>query len=189
MRYSLWSHDRLVGHTELDLPCHQDRFIQGFLEPVPEAQQLLVDATAVVAVCGKRRTHGPDWRTNDAYLAAFTQAVERREALDFVLRDDSGQTFAHDFIRIYDLFDQSWEDDDDAGDGDDPEPRWAEWVPSEEIDADLFTEMEEEWSSSDDSVRYGSSWQPEDERWDTMQYYIQVFLERPDCELAELSVY
>lgn len=186
MRYSLWSHDRLVGHTELDLPCHQDRFIQGFLEPTPEAQQLLVDATGVVAVCGRRRTHGADWASTDAYLAAFTRAVERREALNFVLRDASGQTFSHDFVRIYDLFDQSWQDDDDV-DCEDPEARWAQSIASEELDADLLTEMEEDWSASDDSEVYESSWQPDDARWDTMQYYIQVFLEHPDSEAEDLS--
>src|SRR3954462_481808 len=115
MRYSLWSHNRLVAHTELDIPCVQDHLRQGFLHPTPEGQRLLVDATGVSAICAKRPRKFSEWSNDDAYLAAFTRAVERREALDLMLRDESGATFECDFIRVYDLFDRSWENasDDD----------------------------------------------------------------------------
>ena len=170
MRYSLWSHGRLVGHTTLDLLCHQNRFIQGFLEPTAEAGQLLADATGVVAVCAKRHARAAEWPNDDEYFDAFTRACERREALDFVLRDEAGEAFDHDFIRIYDLFDQSWQSGREVDEPDDAE-----------IDADLLSEMEEDLAVIEESDRYGSAWAPpEDERWSTMQYYIQVFLERTD---------
>ena len=153
MPYSLWSRDRLLGHTALDMPCAQDRFRQGFLEPTPLGRRLLVDATGVVAICGRRvdRTGA----ASDAYLAAFTRAVERREALNLVLCDDAGETFDCDFIRIYDLFDTSpARRDADAryGDGADD---------SDDIDSDLLTEIEEEWGAIDESNQYGSTWPPE----------------------------
>ena len=180
MRYSLWSHNRLVAHTALDIPCVQDHLRQGFLDPTPEGQRLLVDATGVFAICARRPRNFSEWSKDDAYLAAFTRAVERREALDLVLRDEAGAIFECDFIRVYDLYDLSRQIDADD-DSDEREAPWLDPLDEEdEIDSDLVTEMEEDWSTTDDLDLYTPGWIPHDERWDTMQYHIQVFLKRPD---------
>ncbi len=184
MRYAVWSRGRLLGHTDLDLDTHQSRFIHGFIEPTPLGERVLPDATGVVAVCARR----PDGAREgglayENYLQEFRTAVDRREALDLVLRDANGGTFDCDFIRVYDLrahaaaepdplddddLDEDAEEDDDGDEG--------------EMD-DLEAELAEDLALREESRMYGSAWDPpEDERWQTMQYYVQVFLNVPDDE-------
>jgi hypothetical protein len=102
--------------------------------------------------------------------------------LDLVLRDESGATFDFDFVRVYDLFDLSSENyGDDYNDYDEREAPWPHPLDEDDdIDSDLVTEMEEDWGTTGELDLYTPGWIPEDERWDTMQYYIQVFLKRQD---------
>lgn len=176
MRYALWSHGRLLGHTNLDLDCHQDGFIHGFLDETLEGRQILPDATGVAAVCARRPRAAIGGEFDHAYLDEFERAVERREALDLELRDEAGAAFEHDFIRVSDLFDTAYdrgrdENGDDQSDCDDEDV---------ELDADLLAEIDELRRSFGESERYGSAWPPPDPRWETTQYYLQVYLKRPD---------
>jgi hypothetical protein len=186
MRYSLWSNNRLVGHTTLDLACHQNAFRHGFLEPSAGAEPLLVDATGVAAICATRPS---DWSRSDDYLARFTRAVERREALNFVLIDERGRTFNSDFIRVYDLRDQLLENAPYDDDEDDP-PDWEDAGRDDDLDADIFAEMDDDWEEEldDEFESRSSSWEGEDERWDTMQYYLQVFLKRAEDERPDFAL-
>jgi len=175
MRYSLWSHDCLVGYTDLDIPCVTDYLCQGFLEPTPQSGPALLDATGVARICAIRPECPSGSRAEKAYLAEFMRACRRREALNFVLRDESGEEFEFDFIRIWDLRDDPCE----------RRPRETQKVEDEEMDADLFAEFEEELMLDEESRQYGSTWPPRDDRWDTMPYLIQVYLRRPEWHDAD----
>lgn len=179
MPYTLWSHGRLVGHTDLDIPCVQDHIRQGFIEPTEEGRRILVDATGVPAVMAEgRRGRRDGTKDDDTVMAEFSAACDRREALELELRDEDGARFECDFIRVYDLQDQSLHDD----------------VFDAELDETLEPVSEEERQADDDERaaferdlavlledvedKYGSSWSPPDERWETMQYHMVVFLHR-----------
>ena len=107
MRYTLWSHDTLVGHTDLDIPTVTPNMRQGFVEPTEEGKPLLADATgvwrAIARMKRERRARG-DSRENDDHGIVLA-AMERREALDLELRDERGAAFECEFIRITDNFD------------------------------------------------------------------------------------
>lgn len=170
MPYSLWSHGRLLGHTDLDIPCVQSHLRQGFIDPTELGERLLPDAVGVPAACVElhriRKLRGSDDWAADSEL--FRAAVERREALDLKLRDENGDDFEFDFVRVYDLRDTSWEDDIDDDEDD------------IEVDAEFAAAIEEDLASLRESDMYGSTWSPVDERWDTMRYHIMVHLDRPD---------
>lgn len=182
MKYALWSHGRLLGHTELDLDTHQDRFIHGFIDPTPLGEQVLPDATGVADICARRpaRVAGDDMDRD--YLRAFQAAVDRREALDLTLEDENGDPFEHDFIRVYNLRGPMYSEP-DPGDEEDDEIDTESFEEDEDF-AEFKAEIEEDLRLRAESEMYGSSWAPApDERWDTMQYYVQVFLKVSDEEL------
>ena len=184
MTYTLWGRDRLLGHTDLDLPHVLPHVRLGFVEPTEEGKRLLPDAAGVPATTAALRRAGGLDDDRDAELtteiADFNAACDRREALNLELRDETGAVVPCWFIRIYDLQDQSWTDED------------AETV-AQEFDAALDDELEDELEvdlelhGDDDATRAWlqddlvdeSPWQPADERWDTMQYHIQVYLYDP----------
>jgi hypothetical protein len=168
----------LLGHTDLDLDTHQSRFIHGFIEPTCLGERVLPDATGVVRVTAQRPSRREEGAFDDRYLQDFRAAVDRREALDFILRDRHGNPLDFDFIRVYDLRDRSYSE---------PDPVEAEDLESEPVDIeavdgggepnDWEADLAEDLALRAESSMYGSSWAPpEDERWETMQYYIQVYL-------------
>ena len=171
MRYSLWSHDCLVGHTDLDVSSVTDHVRQGFVEPTPQGHAALIDATGVARIVGTKAARAQDPETKTLYLAEFRRACDRREALNFVLRDESGDEFDFDFVRIIDLQTDPYESLDD----DEPED-----VDCDDLDADFLAEIEEVIALHEESEQYGSNWSPRDDRWDTMPYLIQVFLRRDE---------
>ena len=178
MRYSLWSHDCLVGHTDLDISCVTDHLRQGFLEPTPQGGRALIDATGVARIVGTKAARSEEPETRTLYLAEFRRACDRREALNFVLRDESGEAFDFDFIRIVDL----QTDPDESRDDDEPED-----VDCDDLDADFFAEIEEVIALHEESEQYGSNWPPRDDRWDSMPYLIQVFLRRSEYAWEDTS--
>jgi hypothetical protein len=191
LRYSLWSRGRLLGHTDLDLDTHQSRFIHGFVEQTSVGDRVLPDATGVVAVCARRPRRRSDFGFDEEYLRAFQAAVDRREALDLVIRDQDDNVFECDFIRVYDLRDTSYQER-VAAEADDFELEALESETGDGSDTDDLAELEDELEAQlqedlalrAESEMYGSSWEPpEDERWETMKYYVQVFLKVSDDAL------
>src|SRR5581483_2990216 len=172
LRYAIWSHGRLLGH--LDLDTHQSAFIHGFIETTPLGDKVLPDATGVVVVTA-RRPPRREGAVMEKYLQEFQAAVDRREALDLTLVDEDGVPFDHDFIRVYDLRDEAYTS---SGPCDDEEEMDDDM--DEDIEEDVEPDDFDEWIAEDLALReesrmYGSTWEPpEDPRWETMQYYLQV---------------
>jgi hypothetical protein len=185
LRYALWSHGRLLGHTQLDLDTHQDRFIHGFIEPTPVGEQVLPDATGVADMCGRTRSRREDGELDREYLKAFQAAVDGREALDLRLEDENGELFEHDFIRVYNLRGPMYSEDALEDEEDELDPELLE--ESDDL-TEFKAEMEEDLRLIAESHMYGSSWSPPpDERWDTMKYYVQVFLTVPEGYYESLT--
>jgi hypothetical protein len=170
MRYSLWSHDRLLGYTELDIPTITPTMRQGFVEPIPEGRRLLEDATGVWRAMAERkrrqRARGGEELAEDDDIV--TTAMGRRETLDLELRDDRGDVFESEYIRVYDLFDSRNGTLDAMCDTEE------EQEAAFEIE-EFVAELRQDWK---DQEMYGSNWPPpiEDPRWETMQYHLQVHL-------------
>ena len=192
MHYTLWSHGRLVGHTDLDIHTITPTMRQGFIEPTEEGRALLRDATGVlrtIAAERRRRSHGVP--LGSRYLDEVEAACDRREALDLELRDESGAVFECEFMRVYDLreMERAWESD-NLNDPDEMDS--AEYLaalsPEERVEREARRAadeaMLEEWIDEieherADEAMYHSAWPPpapEDGRWATMQYYLQVYL-------------
>jgi hypothetical protein len=194
MRYSLWSHDRLVGYTDLDIRTVTPTMRQGFVEPTPEGKALLEDATGVWRAMAERKRlqrarGGVELKEDDDIVCA---AMERREALDLELRDESGEVFG-EWIRVYDLFDSKSGVTDDMMDTEEEmeaafQIRLSQLTPEEQAealaqrDADqaAIDEFVAQWMEDRNSAEmFNSTWPapaPEDPRWETMQYHLQVHL-------------
>jgi len=170
MRYSLWSHQRLLGHTDLDIPCVTKHLMQGFIEPTPEGSTQLPKATGVPRAASASLVRNITEAERRERRAKVQAAVSARESLDLELHLEDGSVFPCDFIRVYDL-----RDDVDDESLDDDEPLAPELQAA--VDADVAAWEEER----------GSAWPPpvDDPRWDTMQYLIQVYLEGA-CDLDDL---
>jgi hypothetical protein len=180
MTYTLWGRDRLLGHTDLDLPHVQPHVRLGFVEPTEEGKRLLPDAAGVPATTAAlHRARGMVDDRDDAHrtqVADFNSACDRREALNLELRDETGGAVPCWFIRIYDLQDESSTDEDTEGDTQEFDDAFDDELEDEfEGDTD-FDGAPTAWLEDDCS---DASWQPPDERWDTMQYHIQVYLYDP----------
>jgi len=173
MRYSLWSHQRLLGHTDLDIPCVTKHLMQGFIEPTPEGSGQLPKATGVprAASAGLVRNLTEPERRERA--AKFQAAVSARESLDLELHLEDGSVFPCDFIRVYDLRDDLL--DDESLDDDEP------------LDPELQAAVDADVAAWEEDRRSRSAWPPpvEDPRWDTMQYLIQVYLHGA-CDMDDL---
>jgi len=177
MRYSIRSHGIIIGYTELDIECINENLRMGFVEPTKEGEQALLDATGVHAVCAKRPV---SWRDRDRpsdpeYMAEFTAACDRREALNLELRDEQGDLFPCAYMRICDHF-LEWpkmtDDDDPLNDPDlDPELRAQMEADAKEL---------QEWIEEMDEDRKADAWKWDDAepdpRYEFMQYTIQVVL-------------
>jgi len=174
MRYSLWSRHRLLGHTDLDIPCVTKHLMQGFIDPTPEGGKLLPKATGVPRAASAGLVRNLTAAERRGREAEFRAAVSAREELDLELRLEDGTMFPCDFIRVYDLRD-NWLNDVSH---DDDEP----------LDPEIQAEIDADVAAWEEGRLSGSAWSPpipEDPRWDTMQYHVQVFLEGA-CDLDEL---
>jgi hypothetical protein len=185
MRFALYSHDKLVGFTALDIQCVQAFLRQGFLQPVDGGGAVLDAATGVTpalaaSIRARRRNDG---EVDPALDAAVKAAIEARDALELSLHDEQGRPFDCDFIRICDLRDSSFDLDDIV----------AEEADDDDYDEELFEsgfdagcEAEQtSWEEREDAFAtlLGLADEPPslvDERWDTERYLIQVFLHRPE---------
>ena len=174
MRYSLWSHGRLLGHTDLDIPCVTSHLMQGFIDTTPEGDKLLPRTTGVPRAASAGLARNLSDAERRGRRAEFRAACSAREELELELHVDGGAHFSYDFLQVHDLRDKSWIDESH----DDDEPLDPETEAA--IEAEV-AEWEEERLSK-------SAWAPpppEDPRWDTMQYLIQVYLEGCDDDLLE----
>ena len=194
MRYTLWSHGRLVGYTDLDIRTVTPTMRQGFVEPTPDGKALLEDATGVLRAMADRKRlqrarDGVELEEDDDIVCA---AMERRDALDLELRDESGDVFG-EWIRVYDLFDSKSGVTDDMMDTEEEmeaafQIRLSQLTPEEQVealaqrDADQaeIDEFVAQWMEDRNSAEmFNSAWPapaPEDPRWETMQYHLQVHL-------------
>jgi hypothetical protein len=172
MRYTLWSRGRKLGYTDLDLPHVQDRVRMGFIEPTDEGIRLLPDATGVpaaahaLAKAAKRAADGRDEALTE--FADFRAACDRREALTLELRDETGVLFPCEWIRINDIDDHTWADDDIYDD--------------EELDPDCEAAIEHDVALIESYIDGNdqdcpSPWEPPDERWDSFRYHMMVYLQ------------
>jgi len=186
MRYTLWSHGILVGHTDLDIHTITPTMRQGFIEPTPEGMAALADATGVQrAIADNRRScrarGGGELLRGD--LELFRSACDRREAVNFELRDENGELFECEFMRVWDWQEMNspqWRDDE----------RWESERWLEGLDRARRAELEAEFAEDEELIEeliedqerdemFQSSWAPDDEpdpRWDTMRYHLQVHL-------------
>src|SRR5215510_14181549 len=103
MRYSLWSRQRLLGHTDLDIPCVTKHLMQGFIEPTPEGSRHLPKATGVPRAASAGLVRNLTEAERHGREAEFRGAASAREELDLELRLEDGTVFSCDFIRVYDL--------------------------------------------------------------------------------------
>lgn len=193
MRYSLWSHDRLVGYTDLDIPTVTPTMRQGFVEPTDEGKSLLEDATGVWRAMATRKRlqrarDGEELPEDDELVLV---AMERRECLDLELRDESGEVFG-EWIRIYDLFDSKAGVTFEMGDTEEEQEadfqiRLSGLSPDEQtkalaeraaFQAEIEEFVEQVLEDQRDNEMFNSSWPPpvDDPRWDAMQYHLQVHL-------------
>jgi len=169
MPYTLWSHGRLVGYTELDIPCVQSHIMQGFIEPTEAGRPLLADAAGVPAVCAaNRRAQKQSGRAknDDAEMDAFQRACDRREALHLELRDGDGTHVEVEWIQVNDIQSDPFADITDDDDDD------------EELEEELQAEIDAaiaEWKSRFDGEEWKGEPEP-DPRWETMQYHCMVYL-------------
>jgi hypothetical protein len=195
MRYTLWSRGRLLGHTDLDIHTVTPTMRQGFIEPAEDGRPLLQDATCVWRAMAERkraiRARGGVELPEDDHLVMA--AMRRRDALDFELRDENDQVFECEFMRIYDLFDIEAGVVEEMGDTEEeqeaefevflsglsPEERSEAIADRAQREAEIeewVAEMEQDW---EEKRMFQSSWPPpppDDPRWDTMQYHLQVHL-------------
>jgi hypothetical protein len=179
MQYTLWSRGKRLGHTDLDLPHVQDRVRMGFIEPTEEGTRLLPDATGVpaaahaLAKAARRAAHQRYEALTE--FADFRAACDRREALDLELRDEMGVLFPCEWIRINDIDDQSWAEDD----FDDDEDLDPELEAAIDHDAELIESSLDEDDASyfdEDDLDCPSPWEPPDPRWETSRYHVMVYL-------------
>jgi hypothetical protein len=203
MRYSLWSRGRLVGHTDLDVHTVTSSMRQGFVEPTEQGRALLADATcvwrAIAEVKRATRTRGERTAGDDKLVMA---AMQRRENLDFELRDEQGNVFECEFMRVSDLFDMNNGLVDEMSDTQEEEEAKFEVELSRlsgeardealaqraKMEADIQADVEmilTAMQENDDARALGSAWPPppaDDPRWDSMQYLLQVHLKAPEWD-------
>jgi hypothetical protein len=202
MRYTLWNHGVLVGHTDLDIHTVTSTMRQGFVEPTEEGRLVLVNETGVwraIAQMKRERRERGETRENDDHTIVLA-AMERRAGHALELRDETGAVFECEFIRITDLIDMNDGVVDEMSDTEEEEEaafqmhlaslsseqrqaaltRRAEMEAN--IKADIETLLEEMHSERDEQEMFGSAWpppEPEDARWNTMQYLLQAHLKAP----------
>jgi hypothetical protein len=201
MRYTLWSRGRLVGHTDLDIHTFTSSMRQGFVEPTEEGRVLLADATGVWRAIAevKRATRARGERTASDDMLVL-KAMQRREDLDFELRDQQGNVFESEFMRVSDLFDMNNGLVDEMSDT--PEEDEAKFeielsrlsgeardeaiARRAKLEADIEADVETiltAMQENEEARTLGSAWPPpppDDPRWDTSQYLLQVHLKAPD---------
>lgn len=181
MRYSLWGRGRLLGYTDLDLPHVQARVRLGFIEPTDDGLRLLPDATGVPTAAHALARASKDilderYSTLTEY-ADFRSACDRREGLPLELRDEAGAIFDCEWIQIHDIQELSALSeafDDSVDDEIDPELEAAI-----EADAEVIEELHDDTGDYDydyDDDYGDEAWQPPDERWDSMRFYLMVYL-------------
>jgi hypothetical protein len=176
MRYTLWSRGRRLGYAELDLPHVQDRVRMGFIEPTDEGSRLLPDATGVpaaahaLAKAARRAADGREEALTE--FADFRAACDRRESLNLELRDEMGVLFPCEWIRVNDIDDHTWADDDSYDDVYDD-------IDGEELDLECDAAIEHDvllMESYIDGADDDRPWEPPDERWESFRYHIMVYL-------------
>jgi hypothetical protein len=128
--------------------------------------------------------------------ALVEAAFRRREDLELELRDAHGNLFECDFMRVYDLFDMANGVVEEMSDTEEEEQAEFEIGLSRlsaeqreealsqraKMKSEIEEFVDEMLADREEEASLESSWPPpppEDPRWDTMQYHLQVFLKNP----------
>lgn len=202
MRYTLWSHGRLVGHTDMDVDTVTSTMRQGFVEPTEEGRALLADATGVWRTIAevKRGCRAAVRERSASDDALIRDAMNRREQLDLELRDENGEAFECEFIRITDLFDMDNGIVDEMSDTEEEqeaafqirlsslsdEAREEALAARAESDAEIQAMVDDFLEQQEEDHKFGSSYPPappEDPRWDEKQYLLQAHLKTAEWAL------
>src|SRR6476620_7740104 len=148
MPYSLWSHDRLLGETDLGFIYRENRFRCGWLHPTEIGEKILPDATGVAPAMRTEFMIGPDATLHADVLAA----CDRELALELELRGPDGKRIETEDIGVRDTHyllsipHNDCEDDEDYKLTPEQEAEVEELVAAwtEEHAGDLEVEPEEE---------------------------------------------
>jgi hypothetical protein len=142
----------------------------GFIEPTEEGTRALPDATGVPAAAhalARAAKRAAECRYEVlTEFADFRAACDRREALNLELRDEMGALFPCQWIRINDIDDHSWAEDD---------------VDEEMFDLELEEAIEHDMEVTesyldDDDQDDALPWEAPDERWESSRYHMMVYL-------------
>lgn len=98
MPYSLWSHGRLLGETDLGFIYRENRFRCGWLHPTEIGEKILPDATGVAPAMRAEFMIGPDATLHADVLAA----CDRELALELELRGPDGKRIETEDIGVRD---------------------------------------------------------------------------------------
>jgi hypothetical protein len=207
MSYTLWSHGRVVGRTDLDLPHVLANVRMGFIEPTPDGETALADASRVPnALATLKRTirragiDGPEsQQAHDDVRAAF----DRRAALELELRDAAGRPVPVRWIQVNDLVQDVMDDLEDEEHVEDVESLEDveclkdleefdevefDWSPHGELEADVAlaaNNLARDVAPDAPEMEMepveiiDQPWSLPDERWGTMRYHTMIFLLSP----------
>lgn len=96
MRYTIWSHGRLVGGTDLAFPRVMDEMRSGWFTPTAEGERVLAVATATLPTPRAARSSEipelPDIPEagGSSHAADLAEAAHHLASLDLELRDEGG---------------------------------------------------------------------------------------------------
>ena len=180
MVYSVWSHRRLLGVTDLDFIYRPPRFRAGWFHPADHTEILMEMATGIgpaLHACGK---DGRDMLTDVDLQTAMADA----QSLALELRDATGKIIETEHIGIMDgdrlpPLDEC-EDLDEKPDwmtSDDP----PEWVPEEE--EEIVLDNLEDWE-----VEIVKALSEPDDDWMSDSKDAEPWIEECDLPRYQISV-
>lgn len=197
MPYTLWSHDRLLGQSDLDYMQIRDRHVIGDFEPTTLGESLMPLVTGETRALldfarTSRENHGR-YGFSEGYegmqrtteYADLAAARTHRESLELQLRAPDGSLVPTEWIDVRDielLLSLIDEDEDTL----ESEPYDPELEAAIEHDVALI----EEWFADEESGDQGWDAEPdtEEDSWQERRsmprYQIQVLL-APEARLAE----
>jgi len=96
--YTLWSHGRLLGETDLGFIYRENRHRCGWLHPTEIGEKILPDAAGVAPAMRTEFMIGPDATLHADVLAAY----DRELALELELRGPDGKRIETEDIGVRD---------------------------------------------------------------------------------------
>ena len=149
MSYTIWSHGRLVGETDLGFEYGSGNFRAGNFFPTEFGETLMpiiAEPRRLMARMARTVEDGPIDPAADTEWLAYEAATDRESALELELRDPSGTVISTEDIGIRDshLLEELYPID-ELEFGDEP------FDPELEASMDLDLALTHEWQPDDDS--------------------------------------